>query len=95
VTTLPPLSPPTGRGAGGQEQKVKLTHDDESSGEIHSRGDAETLRESIRGQEYRYGIVSNAIDFALSGDERHLVYLSPRDRRRAEELAREIVAAMG
>jgi len=38
--------------------------------------------------------VSNALDFALSGDEHHLVYLSPRDRRRAEDLGREIERAI-
>lgn len=73
---------------------MRLIHDDESLGEITSRADAEALRESIRGNEYRYGIVSNALDFALSGDDRHLVYLSPRDRRKAEELAREIKEAV-
>jgi len=69
---------------------MEITHNDTPLGTIASRSDAETLRESMRGSEFRYGIVSNALDFALSGDERHLVYLSPRDRRRAEELATEI-----
>jgi hypothetical protein len=73
---------------------VNLTHDDETLGEIRSRADAVAVRESIRGREFKYGIVSNALDFALTADERHLVYLSPRDRRRAEDLAREIVAGM-
>lgn len=74
---------------------MNLTHDDETLGEIRSRADAAAIRESIRGRDFKYGLVSNALDFALTGDERHLVYLSPRDRRKAEELAREIVTAMG
>jgi hypothetical protein len=74
---------------------MKLTHDDEALGDVQSRTDAEAIREKIRGSEFRYGIVSNALDFALTGDARHLVYLSPRDRRRAEELAEAIAKVIG
>jgi hypothetical protein len=74
---------------------LNLTHDGRTLGEVTSRADAESIRETIRGEEFRHGVVSNALDFALSGDERHLVYLSPRDRRKAEELARQIRDAFG
>ena len=73
---------------------MELRHDSEVLGNLASRRDAEAVRESIRGKEFRYGIVSNALDYALSGDERDLVYLSPRDRRRAEELAKQIREAI-
>jgi hypothetical protein len=82
--------PARGERDGGKGQTLKLTHDDELLGEITSRADAEALRESIRGKEYLHGVVSNALDFALSGDDRHLAYLSPRDRKLAAELAAEI-----
>ena len=74
---------------------MKLQNDDDTLGEIASREDAEAIRESIRGDEFKYGVASNALDYALSGDERHLVYLSPRDRKRATALAAEIRAAFG
>lgn len=74
---------------------MKLLHEGESLGEIASRHDAEAIRESMQGREFRYGVVSNALDFALSGDERHLAYLSPRDRRRAEALAAEVASTFG
>ena len=74
---------------------MKLVHEEVSLGEITSRSDAESIRESMRGAEFSYGMVSNALDFALSGDDQCLVYLSPRDRRKAEELARAIREAIG
>ncbi len=71
-----------------------LKHDEQTLGEITSRTTAEAIRVSIRGKEFRFGVVSNAIDFALSGDARHLAYLSPKDRRNAEAMAREITDAI-
>lgn len=74
---------------------MRLTHDGNLLGEITSRADAEAIREKIRGEEFRHGVVSNALDSVLSGSEKHLVYLSPRDRRKAEELAGQIRNAIG
>ena len=44
---------------------MNLSHDGTMLGEIASRADAEALREAMRGREFRFGVVSNALDFAL------------------------------
>ncbi|MCM2315192.1 MAG: hypothetical protein NDJ92_08580 [Thermoanaerobaculia bacterium] len=61
-------------------------------GEVSSLDDVRTMRERIRGHEYQWGVISNALDVVLGGGDAPLAYLSPRDRRLAEA---EIAAIRG
>ena len=69
---------------------IRILHGEFELGEVDSVEDLRAVRESIRGREFKYGIVSNALDFVLTDDDQCLIYLSPRDRKRAEEMAEEI-----
>jgi hypothetical protein len=69
-----------------------VRHGERVLGEIATADDARRLREEIRGREYQWGVVSNALDVVLDGSDAPLAYLSPRDRRIAET---EIVAIRG
>lgn len=72
-----------------------VKHGERTLGEIVSLDDARRLRDEIRGREYLWGVVSNALDVVIDGSDAPLAYLSPRDRRIAEaEIAaiREAVA---
>ena len=61
-----------------------VRHGERVLGEIASIDDVGRLREEIRGREYQWGVVSNALDAILGGNDAPLAYLSPRDRRTAE-----------
>ncbi len=61
-----------------------VMHGDQKLGEIATLTDVQRLREEIRGREYQWGVVSNALDVILGGGDVPLAYLSPRDRRIAE-----------
>ncbi|MGK2856928.1 MAG: hypothetical protein ACSLFQ_06960 [Thermoanaerobaculia bacterium] len=64
-------------------------------GEIATLDDVRMLREKIRGHEYQWGVVSNALDVVLGGSNAPLAYLSPRDRRLAEAEIAAIRSAIG
>jgi hypothetical protein len=67
-----------------------LRHNDQLLGSIASMDDVRRIRDGMRGTEFIYGTLSNALDYVLSGSDSHLAYLSPRDRRAAESVADEI-----
>lgn len=71
-----------------------VRHADRVLGEVSTLDDARRLREEIRGREYQWGVVSNALDVVIDGNEGHLAYLSPRDRRAAETEIAAIRAAI-
>lgn len=66
-----------------------VMHGDQRLGEIATLADVRRLREEIRGREYQWGVISNALDVVLERSDAPLAYLSPRDRRIADA---EIVA---
>ncbi len=57
---------------------------DRTLGKIATLDDARRLREAIRGREYQWGVISNALDVVLGGSDAPLAWLSPHDRRLAE-----------
>jgi len=61
-----------------------VKHGERVLGEITTIDDVRKLREEIRGREYEWGVVSNALDVVIDGSEAPLAYRSPRDRRIAE-----------
>lgn len=61
-----------------------ITLGDRTLGTVASLDDARKLRDEIRGREYEWGVLSNALDVVLGGSDAPLAYLSPRDRRVAE-----------
>jgi len=69
-----------------------VKHGERVLGEITTIDDVRKLREEIRGREYEWGVVSNALDVVIDGSDGPLAYLSPRDRRTAEA---EIAAMRG
>jgi hypothetical protein len=71
-----------------------VKHGEAVLGEIATLDDARLLREQIRGREYQWGVVSNALDVVLDGSDAPLAYLSPRDRRIAEAEIAAIRAAI-
>jgi hypothetical protein len=71
-----------------------IRHGERTLGEVTSIDDARRLRDEIRGSEYQWGVISNALDVVLGGSEAPLAYLSPRDRRNAETEIAAIRAAI-
>ena len=61
-----------------------VKHGDKALGDVATLDDVKRLREEIRGREYQWGVLSNALDVILGGSDAPLAYLSPRDRRIAE-----------
>lgn len=72
-----------------------VKHGDKLLGEISTLDDVRRLREELRGREYQWGVVSNALDAILGGTDAPLAYLSPRDRRVAEAEIAAIREALG
>lgn len=64
-------------------------------GEVSTLDDARLMRERIRGHEYQWGVISNALDVILGDSDAPLAYLSPRDRRLAEAEIAAIRDAIG
>jgi len=71
-----------------------VKHGERVLGEITTLEDARRLREEVRGREYQWGVVSNALDVVIDGSDAPLAYLSPRDRRIAEAEIAAIRAAI-
>lgn len=71
-----------------------VRHAERILGEIATFDDVRALRDQIRGREYQWGVVSNALDSVLDGSDAPLAYLSPRDRRAAEAEIAAIRAAI-
>ena len=64
-------------------------------GEVSTLDDVRLMRERIRGHEYQWGVISNALDVVLGESDSPLAYLSPRDRRLAEAEIAAIRDAIG
>ncbi len=71
-----------------------VKHGEIALGEIMTLDDVRRLRDEIRGREYKWGVVSNALDVVIDGSDAPLAYLSPRDRRIAEAEIAGIRAAI-